>query len=197
MPRTGLTAEQLKDKAIQCTLERMRIQGFEKVRLSDIAKDLGLSHAALYGHFADKSALLDAVTERWLNELDCAQQKLISENDLSDPLKCIEKWFLNLHRIKRETVLADPELFRAFNLASLERPFVQKHLKAMRDQLFGLVQAAIEAKQIKRKDPESLVELLLEATSAYYLPALVLIHINEEREPSLSNLLSIIFKGLC
>lgn len=196
MPRTGLTAQQLKEKAIDSTLARMRSHGFEKVRLSDIAKDLGVSHAALYGHFADKSALLDAVTERWLTELDAAQQKLIAECDRNDPLKCIESWFLNLHRSKRKTVLADPELFRAFNLARMERPFVQKHLNAMHEQLLSLVQEAARAKQIKADDPHQVVKVLLEATGAFYLPSMVLIHIQEEREPALINLLNIVFKGL-
>ncbi len=53
MPRTGMTAQQIRAKAIDITLACMRKHGFEKVRLSDVAKDLGVSHPAHYAHFAD------------------------------------------------------------------------------------------------------------------------------------------------
>ncbi len=76
MPRTGLTSEQLKAKAIDCAIAQMKLVGFQRVTLSDIAKDLGVSHAALYGHFADKSALFDAVSERWLLKIDAEQETL-------------------------------------------------------------------------------------------------------------------------
>ena len=70
MPKTGLTATQIRDKAIDVAIEQMRRRGFDRVRLVDIAKDLGVSHAALYSHFADRGALLDAVSERWVNALE-------------------------------------------------------------------------------------------------------------------------------
>ena len=60
MPKTGLSAAEIRDKAIEVTVEQMRRHGFDRVRLVDIAKDLGVSHAALYSHFADRRALLDA-----------------------------------------------------------------------------------------------------------------------------------------
>ena len=63
MPRTGLTASEIKEKAIDLTIEKMRANGFDKVRLTDVAKSLGVSHAALYSHFKDKTALFDAVSE--------------------------------------------------------------------------------------------------------------------------------------
>ena len=47
MPRTGLTADQIKERAVEAALVRMREVGFEKVRLTEIAKELGVSHAAL------------------------------------------------------------------------------------------------------------------------------------------------------
>ena len=38
MPRTGLTAAEIKKKACDATVVKMREEGFEKVRLTDIAK---------------------------------------------------------------------------------------------------------------------------------------------------------------
>ena len=82
MPRTGLTSEEIKEKALQITEEKIRHYGFEKFRLTDIAKELKVSHAALYNHFPDKAALLDAISERWLTRMDTIL-KLITQKKAS------------------------------------------------------------------------------------------------------------------
>ena len=108
MPRTGLTAFEIKEKAINETILKMRAVGFDKVRLTDIAKKLGVSHAALYSHFKDKTALLDAVSERWLNEIDEKLRAVCQKR--KDPIEKIQLWMLTLHRSKVAKILNDPEL---------------------------------------------------------------------------------------
>lgn len=194
MPKTGLTSDQLKQKAIACTIERMRKFGYEKVRLSDIAKDLGVTHAALYSHFADKAALFDAVTEKWLLDVD---EKLAAHCDPSkDPLECITNWCVELHKAKREKVQFDPELYRAFNFcAQIDKPFVQHHISTMRLQLKDLVERALVQKLI-RGDAQEIVEQILDATTSFHHPSLVVYFIEQDREPELRKLLQVFFRGL-
>ncbi|MBP7860712.1 TetR/AcrR family transcriptional regulator [bacterium] len=194
MPKTGLTSEQLKQKAIACTIERMRKFGYEKVRLSDIAKDLGVTHAALYSHFADKAALFDAVTEKWLLDVD---EKLAAHCDPSkNPLECITNWCVELHKAKREKVQFDPELYRAFNFcAQIDKPFVQHHISTMRLQLKELVERALAQKLI-RGDAQEIVEQILDATTSFHHPSLVVYFIEQDREPALRKLLQVLFRGL-
>src|SRR5580692_5968956 len=116
MPKTGLTPAAIRDKAIEATLEQMRRHGFDRVRLVDIAKDLGVSHAALYMHFADRGALLDAVSERWLKVLESSLDA-ISRKD-KDPIAKIHEWFQKLHRAKREKLMNDPEPYKSFHAGS-------------------------------------------------------------------------------
>src|SRR5271155_2724206 len=106
MPKTGLTAEAVRDKAIEVTIEQMRRHGFDRVRLVDIAKDLGVSHAALYTHFADRSALLDAVSERWVNALETSLEAICRKD--KDPVSKIHEWFQKLYSAKRAKALNDP-----------------------------------------------------------------------------------------
>src|ERR1700722_71584 len=91
MPKTGLTAAEIRDKALEVTVEQMRRHGFDKVRLVDIAKELGVSHAALYSHFADRGALLDAVSERWLKALESSLEAICRKD--KDPIAKIHEWF--------------------------------------------------------------------------------------------------------
>jgi AcrR family transcriptional regulator len=195
MPKTGLTSTELKDRAIGCTIEHMRRFGYEKVRLSDIAKDLGITHAALYSHFADKSALFDAVSERWLLHLDERLAKYCDGNAKGEPLNRIVDWFVTLHKMKCERVRQDPELYRAFNFsAQMEKPFVRRHVQAMNKQLEELVRQAIARKQISGNIVE-ISEMLLNATIGFHHPELVADHINEDREKQLRKILKVLFKG--
>src|ERR1700738_833114 len=127
MPKTGLTPAAIRDKAIEVTVERMRRHGVDKVRLVDIAKDLGVSHAALYTHFADRGGLLDAVSERWLNALEISLEAICRKD--KDPVAKIQEWFQKLYSAKREKVLNDPELYKSFNVAAEQRKqFYKSHL---------------------------------------------------------------------
>ena len=60
MPRTGLSPEKARQRAVEIAVARIRENGFVKLRLADVAREMGVSHAALYAHFRDKAALLDA-----------------------------------------------------------------------------------------------------------------------------------------
>jgi len=197
MPRTGLTAEQLKEKAIDCALVHMRQVGFNKVRLSDIAKELGVSHAALYGHFADKSALFDAVCARWLEDFDSEQESLCTEDRTGDALERLTQWFVQLHLMKVAKVKNDPELFKALNYSTeVEKPFVQAHLSVMRRQLNVIVNQAMDANLIGSKSVDEVVTLLMEATSSFHHPAMVAMYVAKDREVLLRQLLETLFDGL-
>jgi AcrR family transcriptional regulator len=196
MPRTGLTPIEIKEKAIDLTIESMREQGFEKVRLVDIAKEIGVSHAALYSHFQDKSALLDAVSERWLNKIDKDLTAIYEKK--GNPCEKILNWILTLHRAKLEKIKNDPELFRAFN-SSIElknKHFAHRHMELMQVQMVGLVNEAIEKKRLRNADPEMMASVIREATLSFHHPKLVAQYLNEKREPLLRLTVETVLKGL-
>jgi AcrR family transcriptional regulator len=195
VPKTGLSAQEIRDKAIESTVARMRRHGFEKVRLVDVAKDLDLSHAALYSHFADKAALLDAVSERWLRSIDAELERVIHRD--RDPLLKIHEWFLRFYQMKRAKVLRDPELYRAFDHASEKvKPFVIEHLQNVNRQMVELVKEAIAAKKLRKDSPERIVSILLAAMVGFTHPKLVAQHLEEKREPLLKQTLGVVLRGL-
>lgn len=196
MPKTGLTAEQIKDRAIECTMERMRKFGYEKVRLSDIAKDLGVTHAALYAHFADKAALFDAVSERFIRDLDAKLELFCLPGAPGTALERITDWFVTLHKTKCEKVRCDPELYRAFNfLAVRQKVFVCQHLQSMERQLMMLVKEAIGS-GLLHGDAAEIVQLLFNATIGFHYPAMVVEYIDQDREPLLRAVLDALYRGL-
>jgi AcrR family transcriptional regulator len=196
MPRTGLTAPEIRQKAIDVAIEKMRAEGFDKVRLTDIARELGVSHAALYSHFKDRTDLLDAVSERWLLEID-EQLAAICAKPGKDPSEKLLAWMLALHRAKRAKVLNDPELYKSFDaLAQGKKPYVKQHLAVMRSQLTGLMTEALGVRRAKGGNPDKLAEIVWESMMAFHHPKLVAQHIDEKREPLLKMVLESVLKGL-
>ena len=113
------------------------------------------------------------------------------------PLEVIADWFLALHRMKREKILQDPELCKAFDLAAeSQKPFIAAHLKNLHDILSGLVKAAMDAGEIGEDSPEKVTQLLLDATRGFVHPKLVLEFLGEDREPALKSILKVVFEGL-
>jgi AcrR family transcriptional regulator len=195
VPKTGLTAVQIRGKAIDFAIARMRRHGFEKVRLVDVAKDLGVSHAALYIHFANKEALLDAVSERWLTSLEAVLERLCQKNN--DPMAKIHEWFLKLYQMKREKVMNDPELYKAFKVTVDQRKFIyRQHLAVMNRQLTEIVTSATAQKKLTRHSIKKTVELLFETTTGFHNPTMIAHHLSEKRENLLKQVLDVVLDGL-
>jgi AcrR family transcriptional regulator len=195
VPRTGLTAEEIREKAIQIAQEQLRKRGFEKLRFSEVAKSIGVSHVALYAHFKDKSELLEAVTERWLVEMDAALETVCAGND--DALKKIEKWFATLHRYKVEKVKNDPELFKAFDSSSeSKKPSAQHHLHNLKNQITGLLREAYSSRLLTKHDPQKAYTILNEAMVGFYHPRILVLHLHEKRDALLKKTLNTLLEGL-
>lgn len=195
MPKTGLTADEIRDRAIEITIDLMREHGFGKVRLIDVARELGVSHAALYAHFADKEALLDAVSERWIRHIDAALDELCQK--AKDPVVLIREWMLTLHRLKREKVLNDPELYKAFDMAADQaKPFIQEHLKNSRYQLTQLVKAAQADGKLTKYSVNKTLDILQAATMSFHHPKLVAQFLDHDRTRLLKRVLDVTLEGL-
>ncbi len=195
MPRTGLTSEEIRGKAVEIAQAQLRKHGFEKLRFSDVAKTIGVSHVALYAHFKDKSDLLDAVTERWLVDMDAALDAICEGG--GNPVRRIEKWYATLHRYKVEKVKTDPELFKAFDWTSeRKKPSSVRHMNNLRRQITGLLREAYSGKHLTQYGPEKADTILREAMVGFYHPRILVLHLHEKRDAILKRTLATVLQGL-
>lgn len=79
-------AELTKDKIIQQARVLFIEQGYEKVSMRGIAKDLGCSHGALYYHFKNKTALFSEVLDFYFQELNSIIDRIMEQEE-NDKLK--------------------------------------------------------------------------------------------------------------
>jgi AcrR family transcriptional regulator len=194
MPRTGLSPDALRARALDVAETLIRRQGAAQTRLVDIARELAVSHPALYRLFPDKAALIDAVSGRWLERIDAELATIVARK--TSARARLHAWFLRLYRLKRAKVALDPELYRAFDAAAdLHRPVVVQHLRTTMAQLVAIVASGIDSREFARQDASALAELLFTGMIAFHHPKLVLDQLATSREAPLKRLLEALIDG--
>ncbi|NIZ08556.1 TetR/AcrR family transcriptional regulator [Pseudooceanicola sp. HF7] len=194
MPRTGLNAGELKERAVAVASERMAVMGCDKFRVTDVAGALGVSHAALYAHFSGKAALIDAVVDDWLDHSRVPLAEIVAgEGPAQERLRL---WALTRLRLKREAARKEPHLFAAFDLLSHRlREVVLHHIAHQRLEITTLLAEAYPA----LPDPEHAAKVVQAALVGYSHPKLVAEYLclpDEEVEGNLLAVLDAVLKGL-
>ncbi|MEU1212555.1 TetR/AcrR family transcriptional regulator [Streptomyces sp. NPDC005791] len=76
----------LRTEFLDAAERSLRAHGVEQLSLRDLARDIGVSHAAPRRHFADRRALLDALAESGFVRLGATLRAAVDEIDDEDDL---------------------------------------------------------------------------------------------------------------
>ena len=110
-----------RDRILATAEEVIRRFGLAKANVVDVARALGVSHAALYRHVATKAELLDLVVGRWV-EATMPPLRAIAAQPGSAP-KRLRKLFDALVAVKRRQAADDPELFATYRALAADARF--------------------------------------------------------------------------
>ncbi|MFB6553796.1 TetR family transcriptional regulator [Streptomyces sp. NPDC056405] len=168
MPRTAvLDAETI----LAATEDVLRRHGPAKATVVDVARALGVSHAAVYRHFSSKAALREAVTRRWI---DRSYDRLaaIADDTTLPPPERLRTWLTALFTAKRAKALDDPELTATYAvLAAEHNSVVAEHVAVLVGQVRAIVSAGAATGDFDVKDPGAVAQAVFDATLAFHHPA--------------------------
>ncbi|WP_433063968.1 TetR family transcriptional regulator [Dactylosporangium sp. CS-033363] len=160
------------------TEDVLRRYGPAKATVVDVARALGVSHAAVYRHFPSKAALREAVARRWLARGFGALTA--AADDSLPPPERLRAWLVALFTEKRRAAVEDPELFATYKaLVEEHSAAAAEHVEALLALLTGII-AGFEV-----PDPAATARTVFEATSSFHHPA----HAGEWRRPDRDSLL--------
>jgi Transcriptional regulator len=71
---------------LQAAHRRLGVYGFEKTTMNEIARDIGMSKAALYYYYPDKEAIFKAVISRDMNEYFVRVDQIIASQQPADQM---------------------------------------------------------------------------------------------------------------
>ena len=191
-----MNTDSTRDRILDATVDMLRRHGPAKTGVVDVARALDMSHSNVYKHFASKSALFDAVAERWLTRVMEPLGKITADKKTPAP-KRLKAWLRTLAETKRKKVLDDPELFAVYHSITAEAHDVAaRHIKHLHDEISEILRDGVREKAWSVKDVSATAALLLNATSRFHHPAMVALDEGKRDLKELDALIDLLVAGL-
>ena len=194
MPPTDLPLT--RERILAAAEDVIRRFGPAKATVVDVARALGVSHAAVYRHIATKAELRDLVVGR------CAEAMMPTLRAIAAapgpaPAR-LRQLFDALVAGKRRWVAEDPELFTAYRVLAADAQSVAgAHVDEIVDLAAIIIRAGVEDGTFRRVEPGSTARAVLLATYRFHHPA----HAADWADPNIDvaydNVWQLLMNGLC
>ena len=163
-----LTKEQILDAAEQV----LRRFGPEKSSVMDVARVLGVSHGTLYRHFASKSELRQAVTERWLGQTIAKPLEELAERSDGSAAKQLHLWLETLISFKRNYASSDSEMFAMYASVTTEAvEMIDSHINQLVRQIAVILDRGIKIGEFKPCQSIDVARAIFIATAKFHHPS--------------------------
>lgn len=158
------------DQILAAAQDVLRRYGPAKATVVDVARALGVSHGSVYRHFPSKTALREAVTQRWLDQSH-AELATVLASDAPAGVR-LREWLGALFRSKRKRALDDPELFATYvALVTESSQVVEGHVADLVGQIRQIVDAGLERGEFAAPDPAATARAVFDAAIRFHNPA--------------------------
>ena len=185
-----------RDRIVSAAENVLRRFGPAKATVVDVARALGVSHAAVYRHVATKAELRDLVVGRWA-ETTMPPLRAIAAKRGPAPER-LRQLFDALIAVKRRRAAEDPELFAAYRtLAADAQSVVASHLDELVRLAATVIRSGVEEGTFRAVDPVAAGRAVLFATSRFHHP----VHAAEWADPAIDaaydDVWRMLMDGLC
>jgi AcrR family transcriptional regulator len=158
-----------RDRIVAAAEDVVRRFGPGKATVVDVARALGVSHAAVYRHVATKAELRDLVVERWA-EATMPRLRTIAAKPGPAP-KRLRQLFDALISVKRRRAANDPELFAAYRtLAADAQSIVAAHIDELVELTAMVIRSGVKEGTFRKVEPVATARAVLGATSRFHHP---------------------------
>lgn len=159
--------------------DQIRRYGPTKATVMDVARALGVSHAAVYKHFSSKQQLREAVVSRWLDPHRDALASIAADDAIAPPSR-LRQWLTSMLTAKQAKAREDPELFAAYALlAAGSSTIAQEHVTDLHAQLSMIISDGIRHQTFAAADPAATARAVYDATTRFHHLA----HANDWQAP--------------
>jgi AcrR family transcriptional regulator len=184
------------ERILIATEDVLRRYGPSKATVVDVARALGVSHAAVYRYFPSKAALREAVTRRWLGRGNDELAAIAADSDRRPPER-LRAWLIELHQAKRRRAATEPEMFATFGALAAENNAVPvAHVATLLGQLESIVAAGVAGGDFAETDPATAARTVFTATAAFHYPGHVTEWLQPDRDELLAEVCTLVVNGL-
>jgi AcrR family transcriptional regulator len=159
-----------RDRIVAAAEDVLRRFGPAKATVVDVARALGVSHAAVYRHVATKAELRDLVVSRWA-EATMPSLRAIASGPGPAPQR-LRRLIDTLIGVKRRRAADDPELFAAYRTLSADaQSTVASHIEELVGLAAMVIHSGVKEGTFRVVDPVAAGRAVLFATSRFHHPA--------------------------
>ncbi len=146
--------------------------GFAKTAVADIAAELKMSPANVYRFFPSKNAIVEAICQRCLGELDGKAWAVARSR--GSAAERIERLFLEILAYHKENLLTDQRV-NDLVLVAMEHSWdaIRAHKEAIRMVIEKILREGIEAGEFEPVDPAETAGLMMRSMVHFCHPVLL------------------------
>jgi len=190
----GTDLESTRELIIATTKTLLRKYGNDKLTVIDIARALDMSHANIYRFFRNKSDILDAIIDEWLNKLEAFVEDVAARH--IPAAERIEAIVVELHRKRKQKLLEDAEVFETYRRIVEIRPDAAARRRQKIYLVFKrLVEEGTALGEFLPVDSHDAATALKDGTSLFLHPFLIPTTLNEETEARAQKVVRFILNG--
>ena len=151
---------------------QIRRFGETKTNVTDVARDLGVSHAALYRFYRSKSAMMDAIVQEAMDdEARLAAQYIETDGPPAEQLMAM---LFDLHRRKRDRFVGDREIHDLYRRIVVDRPdMITTYAERITNLVARLIDKAVRRGEWHIDDIDVAAGVVRDAVTVYVHPAFV------------------------
>lgn len=171
----------MRARLLAVATEHLRRLGPKRVTIVAVATEAGTTHPNIYRYFSSREALLDAVAERWLRDVETHLARIAEAPDPADDK--IEHLLTALANIQREALTHEPHLFAVHLAATMNsRPIARRYRGRLRKLVECVVEEGISAGTFAVCDPREAATYILDASYRFTHPLAIQHHADLPRD---------------
>src|SRR5262245_16323084 len=155
--------------------------GFAKTAVADIAAELGMSPANVYRFFPSKNAIVEAICQRCLSELD--ERMWMAARSRAPAAARMERLFLEIFAYHKDNLITEKRVHDIV-LVAMENNWaaIEAHIQVMCNVIELILRDGIEAGEFEPVDPHPTAELIKRAMVHFCHPLMVAEYLRERDE---------------
>jgi AcrR family transcriptional regulator len=159
-------------RIIEAADSLFRRLGFAKTAVADIAAELGMSPANVYRFFSSKNAIVEALCQRYLGEIE-AQAWAVVHAKASAATR-IERLFLEILAYHSKNFISEKRVHDIV-LVAIEHSWtaISAHKDLIRTIIERMVRDGVDSGEFEAVDPRETAELILTSMVCFTHPVLI------------------------
>ena len=170
--QTKARTEDTRARIMETAETLFRRLGYAKTAVADIAAELRMSPANIYRFFPSKTAIVQAMCQRCLSELE--EKVWVVARSKSPASARLERLQLEILAYHKENLLEEQKVSDIVEVAMEESwAAINAHKEVIRTAIELILRDGIEAKEFEPVDPREISTLIMKAYAGYCHPVLL------------------------